>query len=129
MVTRFTGAAKMILNLKKLQEQVPDRFGAALRVEAELEATESKKRCPVDTGALRASIHAEGPVREGRKMSAAIVAGGPTAPYALRVHEDLDVSHRNGDSKFIESTLKESAPHMGDRIAKRLREEGFDVVR
>lgn len=124
MGTTFTGADDMMKRLRKLREQLPDHFGRALRQEAELEATEAKKRCPVDTGALRASIHAEGPKREGRKITCEIVAGGAAEPYALQVHEDLDAQHDNGEAKFIESTLNESAPHMGDRIAQTLRDEG-----
>ena len=86
-----------------------------------VELTECKKRTPVDTGALRASEHVEGPTREGRKVSVAIVAGGPAAPYALTVHEDLEANHpRGGQAKYIESTLNESAPYIGERVAKRI---------
>lgn len=123
-VTRFTGAAGMMKNLAKLREQLPDRFGNALMREAEIEATECKKRCPVDTGALRASIHAEGPFREGRKVWCAVVAGGPAEDYALIVHEDLDAHHPQGEAKFIERPLMESAPHMAERLAARLKSEG-----
>jgi hypothetical protein len=122
--TKFTGASAMLRNLAKLREQLPDRFGNALRQEAEIEATECKKRTPVKSGALRASIHAEGPVREGRKISCAIVAGGPAAPYALTVHEDLEAYHKDGEAKYIEGPLNESASHMAERIAKRLESEG-----
>lgn len=114
----------MLRNLAKIREQFPDRFASALNKEAEIEATECKKRCPVDTGALRASIHAEPPKREGRKITSRIVAGGAAAEYALIVHEDLDAYHKNGEAKFIESTLQESASSMAERIAARLKAEG-----
>lgn len=110
----------MTAALKKLQEQLPDRFGAALRQESEIEATACKQACPVDTGALRASIHAEGPFRDGRNISCNIVAGGPAEPYAFIVHEDLEAIHKDGEAKYIERPLAEAAPSLAARIAKRL---------
>jgi hypothetical protein len=119
-VTKYTGAAAMMRNLRRLREQLPDEFGRALRQEAEVEATECKRATPVETGTLRGSIHAEGPFREGRKISASIVAGGAAEEYALIVHEDLDALHETGGAKYIERPLMESAPHMAERIAKRI---------
>jgi hypothetical protein len=51
---------------------------------------------------------------------ALIVAGGPAAPYAIYVHEDLEAIHPVGQAKFIESVLLESRPFMAARIAKRI---------
>jgi len=116
----FKGADKTLAQLKKLQAFTPNAFATALFQEAQIEATECKKVTPVDTGALRASIFVENPKREGRKVSVAIVAGGPSAPYALIVHEDLEAHHPHGEAKFIERPLRASAPHMGTRIAKRI---------
>lgn len=122
--THFTGGTAMLKKLQQLRAQFPDHFAAALRQEAEIEATECKKRCPVKSGALRASIHVEGPVRDGRKIQCRVVAGGPSLDYALTVHEDLDAIHKNGEAKFIERPLKEAAPQMAERIAKTMRTEG-----
>lgn len=119
-VRKYVGADAMMKRLKQLQEQLPDRFGIALRQEAEVEATECKKNCPVDTGTLRASIHVEGPFREGRKISCNIVTGGAAQDYAMIVHEDLDALHKVGGAKYIEGTLNDSAPHMAERIAARI---------
>lgn len=109
-----------IRTLKRIRQHAPDQFGMALRQEAEIEATECKRACPVEFGALRASIHAEGPTRDGRDMRASIVAGGPAAPYALIVHEDLEALHTNGEAKYIERPLRASAPSMAARIIKRI---------
>lgn len=119
-MARFTGGDDMAARIQGLIDGLPDRFAKALYQEAEVEATECKKRCPVDTGALRSSIHVEGPHRQGRRIWCEIVAGGPAAPYALEVHEDLDAHHTNGQAKYIESTLAESAPHLADRVGKRI---------
>lgn len=106
--------------LKRLKLGAPNIFASALRKEAEIENKECVKSCPVDTGALRRSIHVEGPFREGRRIWCKIVAGGPTIEYALVVHEDLEAFHKVGGPKYIERPLKASAPYMAERIARRI---------
>jgi hypothetical protein len=114
------GTGAMLAKLRKLRDLSPYEFGRAMRQETEVEATNCKRETPVETGALRGSIHAEGPFLDGRKITTAVVAGGPAAPYALIVHEDLEAYHKNGEAKFIERPLQESAPHMAERVAKRI---------
>lgn len=116
----FNGTDAALAGLKKLREQFPDKVAAALFQESQIEAKECKRVCPVDTGALRASIHVEGPFREGRRIWTNIVAGGPAVEYALIVHEDLEAIHKNGEAKFIERPLGESSPHMPARLAARV---------
>ena len=50
-----------------------------------------------------------------------IEVGGPAAPYAVVVHEDLEAFHPTGQAKYLESTIMQSAPFMLDRISKRLK--------
>jgi len=115
--------------IASLQRELPDEVGRAIRAEAEIEATECKRRTPVDTGNLRATIHVEGPFTENDgSVSTAIVAGGPAADYAIHVHEDLDAYHRVGQAKFIEAPLRESAPFLPGRIAARLRRRLLEKV-
>lgn len=106
--------------LKRLAQRFPDEVGRGLYIETEVEATEVKKRTPVDKGPLRASIHQIGPFREGRRIYTMIVVGGTSAPYAIYVHEDLEAFHPVGQAKFLESVILESRPHMGARVAKRI---------
>lgn len=110
----------MRARLAKLRERIPDEVGAALYQETQVETTEVKKRTPVDKGNLRASVHSEGPFREGRRIWSAIVAGGASAPYAIFVHEDPDAIHKVGEWKFIESVIRESAPFLAARIGRRV---------
>jgi hypothetical protein len=119
-------ANRMIAKLKKFADQYPDTVAKALYQEAQIEATEMKKRTPVDTtpnaphpGNLRNSIHVEEPVRKGRMISVTI-ATGAQAPYAIFVHENPDAFHPVGEWKFMESVINESAPHMAGRIANRV---------
>jgi hypothetical protein len=41
--------------------------------------------------------------------------------YAVYVHEDPDAFHPYGEYKFLEKTLRESAPFMSERVGARLR--------
>lgn len=114
------GAAQIRAKLVRLQTRFPDEVGRALYQESEVELKEIKRRTPVDTGELRASEHVEGPFRSGRSISTRIVAGGPSASYALYVHENLEAFHAVGQAKYIESVLFESQPYMSARVAKRI---------
>jgi len=106
--------------IKQLRKGLPDEVAQALYQETQIEATESKKRTPVLTGNLRASIHVEGPERDYRTVRASIVAGGTAAGYAIYVHENLEAFHKVGQAKFIESVIFESRPYMAARIARRI---------
>ena len=117
---------QMKANFKKIAEKHPERVNAAIYQEAQIEATEMKRRTPVDItpnaphpGNLRNSIHVEEPERHGNESSV-IIATGAQAPYAIYVHENPDAFHPIGEWKFMESVLNESRPHMARRLAARL---------
>lgn len=120
----FSGNADVLRRLKQVRDRMPKAVAAALYQEAQVEMTESKKRCPVDTGNLRASGHVCQPEIMGGRISVDLVYGGPAAPYALIVHENMDPNvHWNAAGtgpKYLESVLMESAPHMVNRVAARL---------
>jgi hypothetical protein len=114
-------------NLRKRASKYPDRVGSAMYQEMSIEATEMKRRTPVDTtpnaphpGNLRNSIHVEQPEQKGRMISVT-VATGAQAPYAIHVHENPDAFHPIGQWKFMESVLNESRTSMGKRIAARVK--------
>lgn len=92
----------------------------AIVLESEIELAEAKRRCPVDTGTLRATGHVVEP--DGNSLRVRIAFGGPAAPYAIYVHENLEAYHAPPtQAKFLESVLLESAPHMASRVAARMR--------
>lgn len=103
--------------MNRVSREFPGRVERALRRQAEIELLESKRRVPVDTGALRASGQVVGPEKQGRKFNVDITYGGQAESYALIVHEDLDAFHRVGQAKYLSSVLDESAPHMAERLA------------
>jgi hypothetical protein len=114
------GGADMRAKLRRMAEKFPDEVVRALYVETEVEVKEVKMRTPVDRGTLRGTVHQVGPYRNGRFIYTLIAAGGPSAPYAIYVHENLEVLHRVGGAKFIESVIMESRPYLAARIAKRI---------
>jgi hypothetical protein len=121
------GAAEMLATLRKIAEKFPDRVGAALYQEAQIEMTEAKRRTPVDItpdaphpGQLRASGHVAPPVRRGRNISVTLSFGGAAQDYAIYVHENPDAFHPVGQWKFLESVLNESRSYMAVRIARRV---------
>lgn len=113
-------AEEMRRRLLRFAEKFPNEVERALYQETEVEAKEVKRRTPVDTGELRASVHVEGPTRQWRTIYTKIVAGGPAAPYAIYVHEDLDAIHKVGQAKYIESVILESRPFMAARVGQRI---------
>jgi hypothetical protein len=107
--------------LAAVKRNLPVQVAKALYIEANIEATESKKRTPVMTGNLRASTIVTEPKIDGDAISVSIVVGGVAAPYAVLVHENLEAFHRTGQAKFLESTLLESRPFIGPRVAARVK--------
>ena len=99
---------------------MPTVAGQALRAEAEIEMTEAKRRTPVKTGTLKGSGHVIGPIFRFGLIRAVLAFGGPARGYAIYVHENLEAWHKNGQAKFLESTLRQSAKSLAERVARRM---------
>ena len=66
---QLTGAKELEEKLGAIAMATPNKLAAALDREAQIEMTESKKRVPVDTGALRSSGVVQKPVFDGKNVS------------------------------------------------------------
>lgn len=117
----IVGDGQVRARLQRLAAWFPAEAGAALYQVALLREGVSKDRTPVDTGALRASHEVELPKREGYQVSVRIVVGGPAAPYAIPVHEKLDVHHPVGQAEFLRSAILEGIPTFAPEVAERIR--------
>lgn len=124
------GGREMMMAIRKIADKFPDRVGAAIYAEAQIEMTEAKKRTPVSPtpappgvipGTLRASGRVEEPIREGKNISVTMSFGGAAQAYAVPQHERLDYIHTTGQAKYLESVLNESRPYMIGRIGARLK--------
>lgn len=107
--------------VRELGDKGPARLAKALYTEAQEIMTKSRRLVPVDTGALRAS----GQVRtghSGREPYVEVVYGGPAAPYAIYVHERMDLAHPVGQAKFLEQPTLEQIRGMSERLARAVRE-------
>ncbi len=58
--------------------------------------------------------------RVGREVRLVV---GYSAPYAMRIHEDLEMLHKNGQAKFLEEPLKLLRNDMRIYIRDQLRKE------
>lgn len=83
-------------------------FAVAL---SEMVLADAKRRTPVRTGALRNS----GSITKVDESGFQVAFGGPAAPYAVFVHEDLKARHRVGEAKFLEKAMFQI-----DRFAREL---------
>jgi len=72
---------------------------------------EMQARTPIKTGKLRASEHMKVAVSSKKEdIRLTLIAGGPTAPYARFVHDNLTNNHpRGGEAQFMLKTLLEAA--------------------
>ncbi len=97
--------------------------GALFR-EAEQIMAKSKRIVPVDTGNLRDSGHVEQPVMGPGSVSVTLAYGGPAAPYAVHVHERLDLRHNPGQfAKYLEFPFLEAVRGMEGRLAAEIGRE------
>ncbi len=118
------GLTPAIANLGELEKTFLHKLGAGMFAEAVLIEQESRNRTPVLTGALRASHETMEPEINGDRILVRIVVGGPAAPYAVEVHEKVEIPHRNGRSKFLQSAMEEAAESYFSRSLDRAT-EGF----
>ncbi len=109
---------KRILNFIKATEEETRN---AVHEEAEAILKEARNRTPVRFGALKASgqVVDETPLGS-HDVKVVIGFGGPDAPYAIFVHENLEAKHTTGRAKFLESAVQDAVPGMSARIAERI---------
>lgn len=114
------GDKELIAKLRRTGEEGAKAARKALYQKAEEVAAKAKApgMTPVKTGNLRSTIHVE-PIQAGQSEYS-IVAGGPAAPYALYVHEDLTARHPNGQAKYIERPFLEVLPTVAPAIGAAL---------
>lgn len=135
---KLLGSEKVIARLREIAVKFPDRVGAAIYMEGQIEMTEAKRRTPVSPtaaefkamgrsmpknivpGTLRASGQVSEPIREGKNIKVILSFGGGSIDYAIIQHERLDFHHTTGQAKYLESVLNESRSHMLARIAARV---------
>lgn|SRR5690554_4110573 len=116
---------KGLREMEKALRQYPERaeraLAGAMYTEAERIMAEAKRLTPVDTGTLRASGHVQEPKVKPGRIEVVMGFGGPAAPYAIYVHENLEAHHTVGQAKFLETPLMRAQRGLANRLAVQLR--------
>lgn len=100
----FTGVKQLQDVLKKLGAHATQAAKAALYQEAERIMTVSKQTyVPIDFGNLRDTGIVGQPEERGSHIVVELGYGGPSASYAIHVHENLEAQHRPPtQAKYLE---------------------------
>lgn len=144
--TRFggRGGKEMAMKLGRVIDAMPDRVAAALYKEA-VDILNISKRdlVPVDLGPLRASGHVQLPVRKGKRVSVTIGYGGPSAAYAVVVHEhpsdmspyswrnavdEVRFSPAGRGPKYLERPFMAATRGMAERISEQINIERMTAM-
>jgi len=111
----FEGKEEFNRKITEFAERFPrEAAGALYAVALEIENV-SKERTPVRYGILRASHETK--IEMEPEIRATIEVGGPSAPYAWYVHEDMEAHHEVGQAKFLESAMMEAGSDLPRRLA------------
>ena len=81
----------------------------------------SKPITPVEFGPLRASGFVDLPVSAGERIYVLLGFGGASAPYAIYVHERMDLRHKPPtQAKYLEQPFRQAQSGMDGRMAERV---------
>lgn len=97
------GRDNVIRNLNRAIRGIKGRTRVGIRLAAVMIKSESQKRSPVDTGAMKASHYVN---MENDSGDFPVARIGATAHYSLIQHEDLSFFHPTGEAKFLENAFK-----------------------
>lgn len=129
------GIDRVMQSLDAYGQRSIQALGVAIHEEAEeIMLTSKDKYVPIEMSALKNSGFVANVERHGDTVDVTMGYGGPAAPYALTVHEDLTMRHGSEltppygpkppdqQAKFLETPTLEALPGMPDRIAGAMRQ-------
>jgi hypothetical protein len=120
---QLVGTREMVARIEEVAHKARRAIDKAVYKFGNTEMREMKRLVPVDTGTLKNSGYVEKPKRDGSRVMLEIGFGGAAEHYAMYVHEDLDAYHENGQAKYVEMPLSESAPFFAQRVGEDVRKE------
>lgn len=110
-------ASNFLANLAKAEARFVDRAKTAIGAFAAMVVGNAQQLAPVDTGMLKAS---------GVWTPVVVAAGtitcevGFNMDYAAAVHERLNVRHRQGQAKYLETAMVQLAPKFQPLVESQL---------
>jgi len=117
-VTTVVGIEKALAAVRAVGADVVREMGGALYREGLRIIAASRREVPVRDGILRSTWHVELPqVASSGETVVELGYGGPSAPYALRQHEELSYRHTVGKAKYLEDPFRAHVPTMDARLA------------
>lgn len=118
---KINGLDKLTNTLTRFGDNASKVLSETMLEEAHAIMANSQLIVPVDTGALRSSGAVKDPVIEGKKITVTMFYGGPSAPYALFVHEIGAYKHAPPTQyKFLEVPTMQRLPVIAKNIKIRL---------
>lgn len=128
MTVRLTGTDRLARAIAALGDRAPKAAAAFLYQEGEAIMAAAKPITPIEFGALRSTGHVEPPRREGSRIEVVIGFGGASAPYALIVHERMDLRHRAPtQAKYLEEPFRRRMVGFEGRFAAALERKHPDA--
>jgi len=119
-VSGLIGADELRQKLERLAKGALPEAGRALVAEAKPIEQESRRRTPVESGALRDSHRISKPEVRGGVASVAIGVGDASTPYATAVHESMEATHASGQPKFLQAATFDAKPTLAAKLGKRI---------
>ena len=116
----ITGEEKVEAFLLALARSAPKKLAAGLYQVGNEALTASKKRVPVDTGALRMSGQIDAPKVSRDEVSVRMGYGDTAVDYALIVHEDTTAKHITGQSHYLSSVIDELRPTFLRKVGEQI---------
>ena len=116
----LTGADEVKRNLERFAKGILPEAAKALALEAKPIEKESRRRTPVETGALRDTHRISEPEIRGGVASVAIGVGDASTPYAVFVHESMEAAHASGQPKFLQSATLEAKSALAAKLGKQI---------
>jgi hypothetical protein len=104
--------SQFLAGLNRIAGNLPEFADEAERETSATVVNAAKAACPVDTGALRDSIHSTRTI-DG---DMAVVAD---TPYAAAVHENYGVTHATGGAGFIRQPLLDALDDLQETARQR----------
>lgn len=120
------GTQKVKEQTKKLEQTLDQKVSKIVNATLDAILANAKSRTPVSEEGSRPTYSPGALRRSGRKRKkrgetkGSVAFGGPEAPYAVYVHENLgynvDQGHRVGEGKFLEKAVDEELPEMVQKL-------------
>lgn len=117
--SRVIGLGSLKTKLNALGDGANSVAATVLYQESEKIMIDAKRLTPVLTGDLRNSGFVRPPLLRKTGVSVELGFGGVAAPYAVFVHERVDLKHNVGQAKFLEAAFVARK----DAVVLRLTEE------